>query len=294
MISALHLAGKRPSGLWPPPWKGHQLGIGEFGHRLAARIGLQPVVVTVDHQHRTADLAVHRLAEIELRCDRPRLDDAGQYGAGGLGGPFDAVLDLPGRVRVGKDVANEELREVGIVGQPVLAVVLVPAVEILTPGRKMRRRHVGVSRPDSGRGSGQDERGDAVGMIRRDHACDHAAERQSDDNSLFRAGRIHHRNQIGDVIVQAVRRDIVWPVGFAIAAAVIGDAAKPFAEVRQLRLVHPGMNDAPRRHEDDGLRAVAIDLIIEFYAVAFGKPFLIGQLCTHDVTLRLHDFPRCE
>ena len=280
----MHLAGKASQRTVAAAGKGYQFGIGGFGHGLAAGIGLQLIVVTMDHQHRTADLAVHRLADIELRCDRPRLDDPGQHGAGGLAGPFDAVLDLPGRVRVAEDVANEELREVGIVGQPVLAVVLVPAVEILPLGREMRRRHVGVARPNAGRGSGQDDRGDALGMIRRDHARNHAAEGKSDNNRLFRAGSIHHRKQIGDIVVQAVRRHFSRPVGFAIAAAIVSHAAKSVAEVRQLRLVHARMNDAPRRHEDHGLRTIAVDLIVELHAIAFGKPLLIRQLCTHDVT----------
>src|ERR1700722_10960542 len=44
---------------------GHELGAGELGHELAARMGLDLVVVAMDRQHRTADLAIHRLADVD-------------------------------------------------------------------------------------------------------------------------------------------------------------------------------------------------------------------------------------
>ena len=116
--------------------KGHQLRFSGLGHGFGAGIGLQLIVITVDHQHRTADLAIHRLADIELRYNRPRLHDPGQHGAGGFAGPFDAVLNLLGRVWIAKDVANEKFCKIGIVGQPVLAVVLVPAFKLLLFGQR--------------------------------------------------------------------------------------------------------------------------------------------------------------
>ena len=274
--------------------KGHQLRFSGLGHGFGAGIGLQLIVITVDHQHRTADPAIHRLAHIELRYNRPRLHDPGQHGAGGFASPFDAVLNLLGRVWIAEDVANEKFCKVGIVGQPVLAVVLVPTVKLLLFGHKMRRRHVGVARPDSRRGSGQDNGCNALRMMRRDHARNHAAKGKPYNNRVFRVGRIHHRKQIGDVVVQAIRRHFSRPVGLPVAAAIVSDAAKPLAKVRQLRLVYTRMNDAPRWHEDHGLRAVAVHLIVQLHAITIDKPILNRQLCTHDVTGLLNYSPRCE
>ncbi len=72
MIRALHLAGKRPSGLWPPPGMVTSSAPVSSATSLRARIGLDLVVVAVDHQHRAADLAIHRLADVERRRDRAR------------------------------------------------------------------------------------------------------------------------------------------------------------------------------------------------------------------------------
>ena len=117
---------------------------------LRARIGLDLVVVAVDHQQRAADLAIHRLADIERRRDRPRLHGLDQHRAGGLARPVDAVLDLLGRVRLGEDVADEVLGEIRIVGEPVVAVVLVPALErlALRPGNACGAMY-GIAWPDA-------------------------------------------------------------------------------------------------------------------------------------------------
>ena len=65
LIRALHLAGKRPSGLCPPPGMVTSSAPVTSATSLRARIGLDLVVVAVDHQQRAADLAIHRLADVE-------------------------------------------------------------------------------------------------------------------------------------------------------------------------------------------------------------------------------------
>jgi hypothetical protein len=47
----------------------HQLCVGNLRYCLRTPIGLDLIVVAVDHQHGTADLAIHRLADIERRRD---------------------------------------------------------------------------------------------------------------------------------------------------------------------------------------------------------------------------------
>ena len=138
--------GMRPSGLWPPPAMVTSSAPVMLGHGLRARIGLDLVVVAMDHQQRAADLAIHRLADVERRRDRACLHRLDQHGTGGVARPIDAVLDLLGRMRLGADVADEVLGEIGIVRQPVLAVVFVPALEPFAPGQEMLRRQIGIGR----------------------------------------------------------------------------------------------------------------------------------------------------
>ena len=114
---------------------GYELAAGELGDELAAGMELDLVVVAMDRQYRTADLAVHRLGDVEFRQDGPRFHRPGQHRAAGVEGPVETILDLLGRVRLGVDVPDEVLGEVGIVGQPVRAVVLVPAHRLFTAGR---------------------------------------------------------------------------------------------------------------------------------------------------------------
>ena len=51
------------------------------------------------------------------------------------------------------------------------------------------------------------------------------------------------------------------------------------------------MDDAPGGQEDDGLGASAINLVIERYAVALDKSFLVRQFGTHGVTYPVDELP---
>jgi hypothetical protein len=105
------------------------------------------VLGALDHEHRAAD-ATGQLARAvtvealgELRCDerlRARLEP-----------PPDAVLYRLRRVRLREHSREEELEEAAVVPEPVVAVVLRPAlvgVELLVPGeepigRTLSQRH---------------------------------------------------------------------------------------------------------------------------------------------------------
>src|SRR6185312_16726096 len=95
---------------------GHELAAAQLGDQLAARVRLDAVVIPMDGEQRTTDLAVHRLADLERRGKAAALDRAHECRAVGVGRPGDALLDLPGRMRFRADVAYEMLGEVGIVG----------------------------------------------------------------------------------------------------------------------------------------------------------------------------------
>ena len=213
--------------------------------------------------------------------------------AGGVARPGDAVLDLLGRMRLGEDVAHEMLGEVGIVGQPMGAVELVPALEALALGEEIPLRHVGMLGPDGRHGACRDDGLHPFGMVRGQDGGEQAAIGQADQDGLSGIGGVHDGQRVGHVVLQRVGRHVFRPVGLAVAAAVIGDAAEALAEVRQLRLVDARMDDHPGRHEDHRLGPVAVDLVMQLHAVAFDESFLGGQLCAHEITLSPTGFRPC-
>ena len=272
----------------------HELGVlDQLGHGLGPSRRLDMIVLAVDQQDRTADLAIHRLADVERRRDRPRLHRLGQHLAGGVGRPGEAVLDLLGRMRLGEDVAHEVLGEVGIVGQPMRAVELFPTFEALALGEEMLGAHVGILGPDGRHGAGQDGGLHPFGMVRGQDGGEQAAIGQADEDRLSGIGGVHHGQRVGHVVLQRVGRHLVRPVGLAVAAAVIGDAAEALAEIGQLRLVDARMDDRPGRHEEHCLGAVAIDLVMQLHAVAFDESFVGRQLCAHGITVSPVGFRPC-
>ena len=51
-----------------------------------------------------------------------------------------------------------------------------------------------------------------------------------------------------------------------------------------LRLVGARMDQRPRRHEQDGVLALAIDLVVDLHAVAVDEAFGVGEFCAHGGT----------
>ena len=199
-------------------------------------------------------------------------------------------------MRLGEDVADEVLGEIGIVRQPVVAIVLVPAFEPLALGREM----LAASGRDScgpmvADGADQDRGLHALGMVRGQHAGDACRRATGRPGSALPASRgIHDGERVRHVVVERVGGHLGGPVGLAVAPAVEGDAAEALAEVGQLRLVDARVDDAPGRQEHHRLRAVAVDLVVELHAVAFDEPFLGRQLCAHDITSSMQPLPQCE
>ena len=176
------------------------------------------------------------------------------------------------------------LGKIGIVHLPVVAVVLVPAFELLTLGSEVFRAQVGIARPDGGRGAGQHRRRNALGMMSCHDAYVHAAEREADQDRPAGIRGIHDGQDIANVVVQGVSGGLSRLIGAAVAARIEGDAAEALAEIGQLRLVDAGMHNAPWRQEHHGLRAVAVDLVADLDAIARGEPLLARQLGTHCIT----------
>ena len=92
------------------------------------------VVGALDHEHRAADAAAELAHGLLVEASPPLRRDE-RLGRR-LEAPADAVLDRLRRVRLGEHLREEELEEAAVVAQPVVAVVLRPAlvgVELLVP-----------------------------------------------------------------------------------------------------------------------------------------------------------------
>ena len=85
------------------------------------------VIASVDHEHGAANL-VRELAHARLVGQSPRDLARDQRLGVRLERPADRVLALLGRVRLVEDLREEELEEVLVVLEPVVAVPLAPAV----------------------------------------------------------------------------------------------------------------------------------------------------------------------
>ena len=125
---------------------GHELGTGDISDELARahRAGCwssSPWIISIGQR------ILRYIASLTSKCwqDRSCFHGLGQHRAGGVARPVDAILDLLGRVRFGIDIANEMLGEIGIVRQPVLAVVFVPALEPLLLRVEMLWSRIGIA-----------------------------------------------------------------------------------------------------------------------------------------------------
>ena len=246
------------------------------------------------HEYGAADLSIHRFADVEGRRYQARFDRLCEHGTGRIRGPFDTILDLLGRMRFRKDVADEVLDKVRIVRKPMLAIVLVPTFKLFVLREEVLRRHVRVRRPDARSCADQDGGLHALRVMRGDDRRQHAAERNARDDRVARLGGIHHCQHIGDVLGERICGDCFRPIRPAIATPVERDAAKAFAEVGELRLVDARVDDAPRRQKEHRLGATPVDLVVELHAITFDETVLVGQLGTHDITSWANCLPSIE
>jgi hypothetical protein len=125
------------------------------------------VVVTVDHEHGTAD-APCDIGQRGARDPGSELAEDERVGIG-LHAPADRVLDLLGRVRLVEALPEEVLEEARIVAPPVVAVVLRPTFvgRQLLLERREDRCPFRVHRPDRDSWCDEDHSRDALGVLRR-------------------------------------------------------------------------------------------------------------------------------
>src|SRR5215208_5226869 len=113
----------------------HEIAAGGLRERDPAPGAGDRVLGALDHQHR----ATHPPGQLESGLTVEVLGELRGYqrlGAG-LEAPADAVLDRLRRMRLREHLREEELEEAAVVLQPVVAVVLRPALvafELLVPG----------------------------------------------------------------------------------------------------------------------------------------------------------------
>ncbi len=190
--------------------------------------------------------------------------------------PSDGVLVRLRGVRLGQALREEELEEVLVLLDPVVAVVLPPTVVRLAwllerlgrPRPRHRRRQ---------RESRSDERDllDPLGMIGREDERPLGPPRQRDEDCALGAGRVQHSERIRGELVLPVRIRVCRPVRAAVAASVEGDDPREAGEVGDLQLPVTRVDDRPRRHEQDGRLAGAVDLVEAPHAITLDEARLV-------------------
>ena len=127
------------------------------------------------------------------------------------------------------------------------------------------------------RHGGADEDGsvDALGVLGRQDQPALRPERQADEHRALGLGRVQHRQSVGGelaLVVPALGRAVRAPV----AAPVERDDPAVAREVRDLHLPVPRVDDRPRRQQEDGRFALAVDLVVEVHAVTFDVARRVG------------------
>src|SRR3954454_4350913 len=181
-------------------------------------------------------------------------------------------------MRLGEDLSEEELEEAAPVAQPVMAVVLGPAlvaVELVGPW-------VGGTRCGS------------VGELRhrrRDeqHACDtfrmagtevegvERAQREPGDAGGRATRRVEYRGCVVGELDGVVCLARAGAIGEAIATSVEGDDTEVPGEVGDLPLPVTRMQDRPRGHQQDRPLAFAVAFPVDLDPVAFDEALVIRQ-----------------
>ena len=100
---------------------------------------------------------------------------------------------------------------------------------------------------------------------------------QAHEDRAVGARGVHHRERVGgELRARAYASTPARAVGAPVAAPVEGHDAAVAGEVRDLRLPVARVDDRPRRQQQDGRLAVAVDLVEDAHAVALDEALLVG------------------
>ena len=274
--SRLTLTGSRAWGRWPDPSSDRERAVRELREPCTGGAGAHGVVASVDDEHRAIDAGeqfAHALLVLEPGCELGRDERLGVR----LEAPADAVLALLRRVRLGEALREEELEEVLVALEPVVAVPLVPADVLLARLAELLHRLQPRGRRRQRQGWGDEHQlGDALGVARREVQRPLRAARERHQHRLLGAGRIHDGERIGGELLLAIRVGPEWPVRAAVAAAVERQHSAMPREVGNLHLPVARVDDRPGRHEQHRRLAGAVDLVEEAHAVALDAALLVG------------------
>ncbi len=264
----------------PSPADGDELAAGQLGEGHAGRVRTDAVVVAVDDEHGRGDSRADGAEALELAgLLAPRRID--QHRRWDLLAPLDAVLDLLGRVRLVEHLGEEELGEVAVVLQPVVAVVLGPAVgrvdfgiegvdrALHVPGRERRRRSDG------------DEPVDALGVVGGELDTPRRTARQRDEDRPVGAGRVEHGTDVVGELEVGVRLTPDGRRRHPGAATVERDDPVATRQRGDLGLPEPGRDDRPRRQQGDRRLTRAEHLPVQAHAVALDVAADVGLPCSH-------------
>ena len=211
-----------------------------------------------------------RLLLVELALERGQHERLGCR----LEPPADRVVERLGRVRLGEHLAEEELEEVAVVRQPVVAVVLLPALVGLArriPVERVARR----DDPAERHGRADEDGGlDAVRVVGREQQRSLRAEREGDEHRLLGLGGVHDRQCVEREVGLGVAR--LGPVRSPVPAPVHHQHPAVPRQVRDLHLPVARVDDRPRRHQEDRRLARAVHLPVQAHAFALDVAGLVG------------------
>ena len=169
--------------------------------------------------------------------------------------------------------AEEELEEAAEVGEPRVAVHLVPALVVgmvgvevdVTPSVARREGQHGAMKIDPSTRSGC-----SAATIR----CQYAPDECETTVARIDLLGVEHRNGIGGELAIVVVGGLGRAIRAAVAASVDGDHPHVACEIGHLRLPHPRVHDGPRRQEEQRARAFAKYFVADANTVAHHEPLL--------------------
>ena len=259
------------------PVENHELAVRELREPGPGFTRSHGVVAAVDHEHRAVDPGREAprtpSSSVEARCELGRDQRLGV----GLEAPADRVLARLRRVRLGEALREEELEELLVVLEPVVAVPLPPADVVvarlaeLTAAARSRGTTGGSGRAGAMKTSFSTRSGWLAASVQRPFRA--SGERHQ--HGALGGGCVHHRERVGGELLLPVRVGLGRAVGAAVAATVEDEHAAVPREVRDLHLPVARVDDRPRRHEQDGRLARAVDLVVEPHAVALDVAGLV-------------------
>ncbi len=227
------------------------------------------VVRPLDHQRRAPD-PPGQLTRLLLRDEPLGHGGVGQGLRRRLQAPFHAVLDGLGRVALAERVGEEELQESSMVPEPVVPVVLGPAL-VGVEDLLETCRDGPLGGPGGQRNGGGDEhrtQGSLRVLGRKDERS-LSPHGQGHDDGAIGIGLVQHGQGIGDVLPLLVGFGSARAIRTTVAAAVERHHPVVPGQVRDLHLPVAGVDDGPRRHQQDRRLSRPEDLVEHLDAVAF-------------------------